>query len=61
MLRPASMRIEGARCIRCALRFEIAPVICRDSEHIPVTAATLKAVAAYPTSAIAWCEEKELS
>lgn len=61
MLRPESLRIEEVRCIRCELCFEIAPVIRQDSEYIPVTTATLEAMAACPTGAIVWREKKEVS
>jgi ferredoxin len=53
------MRLEEDRCIHCELCAEIAPVILVDPARIPVTVATLEAMAACPTGAIVWCDEPE--
>jgi len=57
MPRPDAMRLEQARCIHCDLCVVIAPVIIVDPARIPVTDATLEAMAACPTGAIVWCDE----
>lgn len=51
------MRLDVARCIHCDLCAVIAPVILVDPTRIPVTAATLEAMAACPTGAIVWCDQ----
>jgi ferredoxin len=58
-LRPETMRVDAARCIHCHLCHDIAPTIREAPHRIPVSAATLDAMAACPTGAIVWCDEVE--
>lgn len=56
MLRPEYMRLDVAGCIECELCFEMAPEIALDPQLIPVSSATLAAMAACPCGALVWKE-----
>ena len=57
MFRPTAMRIDRARCIHCELCYAIAPIIHDTPECIPITSATLEAMATCPVGAIVWRED----
>jgi hypothetical protein len=59
MLRPEYMRLDVLGCINCELCFLVAPEIAACPDRIPVSAATLAAMAACPCGAIIWKEEGE--
>jgi ferredoxin len=59
MRRPDTMYIEWTRCIHCELCYEIAPAIRADPERIAISAPALDAMAACPTGALVWREERD--
>ncbi len=52
------MRVDLARCVRCELCDALLPGVLAGPERIPVSAAALEAMAACPTGAIVWCEDR---
>ena len=51
------MRIEEARCTECGACVDLAPVIETDRQRIPISPATLDAMAECPSGALVWREK----
>lgn len=58
MFRPNAMYLDEERCNHCELCHLIAPVIRDNPQRIPITSATLEAMATCPSGTIQWLEGK---
>ncbi len=53
------MWVDPETCIECGICEEVAPGITRGPLAVPVTSASLEAMAVCPTGAIRWLEGEE--
>jgi ferredoxin len=56
--RPTAMRIDAVHCVRCGHCDALLPGVLTSPERIPVSPTALEAMAACPTGAIVWCEQR---